>query len=67
MKNTKLMLAGVITFLITWCVLGLIGYLLSDDVTYRECMIHTATVFLMIVLGWIPSLIVGNDLNDKLN
>lgn len=67
MKNTKLMLAGLGTFIITWCILGLIGYLLSNDVSYRECMIHQATIFVMIVFGWIPSLSVCYDLDKKLN
>lgn len=68
MKATKIMIAVLGTFLITWCILGLIGYLLSDDsISYKECMRHEASVFLMIVLGWIPSLIVGNDLQNKLN
>jgi hypothetical protein len=65
MKSTKIMLAVIATFLITWCVIGLIGYLLSDA-SYRECMIDCATVFFMLIFGWIPSLIVGYDLDKKL-
>jgi len=65
MQNTKLMLAAVGTFLITWVLLGLIGYLLSNDVTYKECMTHSATIFVVIVFGWIPSFIVCNDILEK--
>ena len=62
MRNTKLMLAGLSTFLLTWAFLGLVGYLLSNDVTYKECMTHEATIFILIVFGWIPVLVVFNDL-----
>ena len=62
MRNTKLMLAGLITFLLTWAFLGLIGYVLSNDVTYKECMTHEATIFILIVFGWIPTVVVFNDL-----
>ena len=66
MKSTKIMLAVIATFLITWCVMGLIGYLLSD-LSFRDCMTHGATLMLMLLLGWIPAIIVGNDVNDQLN
>jgi hypothetical protein len=66
MKSTKLMLAVIATFLITWCVMGLIGYLLSD-LSYRDCMTHGATLMLLMIIGWIPAIVVGNDVNDHLN
>ena len=66
MKSTKLMLAVIATFLSTWCVLGLIGYLLSD-LSFRDCLTHGATLMLMLLLGWIPAIVVGNDVNDQLN
>jgi len=62
MKSTKLMLAFIATFLITWCVIGLIGYLLSD-LSYKECMSHTAMIYIMFLLGWIPGLIICSDLD----
>lgn len=66
MIKTKIMLAVIATFLTTWCVMGIIGYLLSDA-SYRECMIDGATLFLMLTIGWIPCLIVGIDVDDKLD
>jgi len=66
MKSTKLMLAVIATFLITWCVLGLIGYLLSD-LSYRDCMTHGATLMLLMIIGWVPASIVGYDVNEQLN
>lgn len=58
------MVAVIATILITWCVMGLIGYLLSD-LSYRECMTHGATLMLMLVFGWVPSIIVGADLDKS--
>ena len=66
MKSTKLMLAVIATFLITWCVLGLIGYLLSD-LSFRDCMTNGGTIMIMFIIGWIPASIVGYDVNEQLN
>ena len=65
MKSTKIMLAVIATLLITWCVMGFIGYLLSDT-AYNECMRHGATIMLMLIFGWIPAVIIGADLNEHL-
>jgi hypothetical protein len=65
MKSTKIMLAVIATLLITWCVIGLIGYLLSD-LSYKDCMTHGAAMFCMILFGWIPAIIVGGDLDERL-
>jgi hypothetical protein len=65
MKTTKIMLAVIATFLITWCVIGLIGYLISD-ISYRECMSNGGTLMFMLIFGWIPAVILGADLNDEL-
>jgi hypothetical protein len=64
MKSTKIMLATIATFLITWCVMGLIGYLLSD-LSYKECMTNGATLMFLLVFGWIPSVILGFDMDKK--
>jgi hypothetical protein len=66
MKSTKLMLAVIATFLSTWCVLGLIGYLLSD-LSFRDCLTHGATLMILLLIGWIPAIVVGNDVHDELN
>ena len=65
MKSTKIMLAVLATILLTWCVMGLIGWMLSD-LSYRDCMTHSATIMLMFIIGWIPSIIVGCDLDEQL-
>jgi hypothetical protein len=66
MKSTKLMLAVIATFLITWCVMGLIGYLLSD-LSFRDCMTNGATIMILLFVGWVPAIVVGNDVHDHLN
>ena len=65
MKTTKIMLAVIATILITWCVMGLIGYLLSDC-SYKQCMTHGGTLMLMLIFGWMPSIIVACDLDKKI-
>jgi len=66
MKQTKIMLAVIASLLLTWMSFGLIGYLLSDA-TYKECMTHGAMLFFMMTFGWIPSAIIGNDLDNNFN
>lgn len=66
MKNTKILLAVIGTLILTWLLFGLIGYLLSDNVTFKACMIHPGTGFCMVLAGWIPAVIVGSDLDDTL-
>ena len=65
MKSTKIMLAFIATILLTWCVMGLIGYLISDG-SYRECMTHGGTLFCMMIFGWIPAVILGADLDKTI-
>ena len=59
------MLAVLATLLIVWCTIGLIGWMLSD-LSYKECMTHGGTLMLMLIFGWIPSIIVGADLDKSL-
>ena len=66
MKTTKLMLAAIATFLTTWCSLALLGFLLSDT-PFKECMTHTATIMCLMMFGWIPSVIVCMDLDERGN
>ncbi len=60
------MLAVIATFLITWCVMGLIGWCVSD-LLFKECLTHGGTLMLLMIVGWIPAVLVGIDVNDHLN
>lgn len=65
MKGTKMMLAIAVTITLTAMTFGLIGYLLSD-LTYKQCMQHGALWMGMLIFGWIPSVIVAMDLDERL-
>ena len=60
------MLAFIATLIATWTLFSLIGYLLSD-MSLKECYTNGGTIGCMAVFGWIPSIIVGADISDKLN
>ena len=66
MKSTKIMLAVIATFLSTWTIFSLIGWSLSNDATLRDCYTDVGTILTMFIFGWVPSLIVGYDLDNKL-
>ena len=57
--------AVIATFLITWCVLGLICWCVSE-LPFRDCLTHGATLMILMLIGWIPAIIVGNDVNDNI-
>lgn len=59
------MLAVIATFLITWIVMGLIGWILSN-LSFKECMTHGGTLMLMLIFGWVPAIFVGSDLSEHL-
>ena len=66
MKSTKIMLAVIITALCTWCTLSLMVYTLSS-MTFKESATSYGVILIMMMVGWIPSIIVGIDLEDHLN
>lgn len=65
MKATKIMLAVIATFIITWLTLGLIFYVLSD-MTYKESLCNPGIGSIMLFIGWVPALIVGADIIQEL-
>ena len=66
MKATKIMLGFLSTLFITWMTLSLIVFLLSDDMTFKESATDNGVGALMLILGWLPSIIVCIDLEEKL-
>jgi len=66
MKTTKVMLVVLATFIATCMLIGLIGYLLSDY-QYRECLLNVPAIMFMLIFGWIPAAVVGNDYDKLLN
>lgn len=67
MKGTILMLGFLGTLLITWLCLSTLTYLCMESGTFREAATSGGIGFFMVVLGWIPSLIVCIDLEEKLS
>jgi hypothetical protein len=65
MKATKIMLAVIATFIVTWLTLGLIFYILSD-MTYKESLCNPGIGSIMLFIGWVPALIVGADVIQEL-
>lgn len=65
MKTTKIMLGCVITFLLTWLTIATIAYLLSSVTDFKTCATNGGTLMFMLIFGWIPSVIVGHDLEKK--
>lgn len=65
MKSTKIMLAVIATFIITWLTLGFIFYIFSD-MTFKESCCNTGVGSIMLFIGWVPALIVGDDIIDNI-
>jgi hypothetical protein len=61
MKATKTMLIAIGTMLLTYTLLGLLIYVLSSTVSYREVLVHPAYGVFMLIVGWVPSAIVSVD------
>ena len=67
MKNTIIMLAFVATLLLTWMSISFIGWAVSGDLSFRTCTTHGGTLIIMLLVGWIPSVIVIMDLDEYFN
>ena len=65
MKNTVVMLAIIATFFLTWVGLASFGSLISDY-TIKALMSDSMTIICMFTFGWIPCVIVGIDLSERL-
>lgn len=66
MKSTTIMLATVATFVLVWLMFATGLYLLDGDISFRDAMKDPFTMIFMIVVGWIPCIIVGQDLDERL-
>jgi hypothetical protein len=66
MKKTKVMLAIIATFIITLFTVNTIVWYLQDTATFKQSFSHGATIGIMLIVGWIPAIIVGYEVNYKL-
>ena len=67
MKATKIMLAILATIIITWLSLSSLVYFCSETDTFRQCTTSGGVLMIMLLFGWIPSIIVAMDLDQKLS
>ena len=65
MKNTIIMVAIIVTFLITWLLIATLAYLLTDIEDLKTAATTGGTLLFMFIFGWIPSVIVGIDLDNS--
>jgi hypothetical protein len=64
MKMTKIMLAMIATFVITWLFIGFLYYITSD-LTYKQCISSDDTIIWVVIVGWIPVIVVASDLVER--
>lgn len=67
MKGTITMILCLLTFLATWMGVSYINYLCGDEtVSFKQAATHPAMFLFMLVLGWIPAVVVGSDVDELL-
>jgi hypothetical protein len=62
MRNTKIMLALIATYITTWAFLTFVVWVLSTNITFKECAILEGVLIFQFMFGWIPTVIVSQDL-----
>lgn len=65
MKRTKIMLAVIVTAILSYLFIALVVDIFHPESYYREALRHPASAFFMIIFGWIPSVVVGFDIDEK--
>lgn len=66
MKDTIAMLTWFFTTLFVWFILGTTIYLLSETLCFRDAMKNDVVIFIMMILGWLPGIIIAKDVTEKL-
>ena len=61
MVPTKTMLVSISVFIITLLLINTVVWYLQDTWTFKACFSHGATIFVTLIIGWIPAGIVGKD------
>jgi len=62
MRNTKIMLALIATYITTWAFITFVVWMLSTGITFKECAILEGVLIFQFMFGWIPTVIVSQDL-----
>jgi hypothetical protein len=66
MKSSKLMLAAIVSCIGTWLLLSTLFWMFSEG-TFKECATSGSVGFIMLIFGWIPSVILCADLEKVLD
>ena len=66
MKNSKIMLVAILTFLCTWVFIALLTSFVGQ-IEFRSAITDGFVLFILLMIGWVPALIVGLDYEDYLN
>jgi hypothetical protein len=66
MKGTIMMLGFIVATLLTWLLFAGINYFVSENITFQQAAGSNAVLFFMIVIGWLPGIVVCNDIDNKL-
>lgn len=66
MKGTIMMLGFTVATLLTWLLFAGINYFVSENTTFQQAAGSNAVLFFMLLIGWLPGLVVCNDLDNKL-
>lgn len=64
MKYSYVMLVLILVLLLTWLILSLMVYALTDIVRLKDVMTHPLILGTMMIVGWVPAFIVFIDLYD---
>lgn len=64
MKHTKIMIAFLLTLLVTWLALGSIVCMVTD-LTLKASLTNPGLFMVMLLFGWIPAVIVASDLDEN--
>lgn len=65
MKDTKIMLGCILTYILTWLLLALVCYFVTSY-SFKACLSNGVVVFFQIITGWIPCVFVGCDMYQSL-
>ena len=64
MKNSVLMLAAILTFMLVWvAVTGFVTWVGNES--FRANMVSNLVIMFMFTFGWIPSLFVCIDIDNE--
>lgn len=60
------MLSAVSTFFLVWMLTSSFFWIFTTDILFKDIVMNPSMILFMLIFGWIPAVIVGVDLDDKL-